>query len=192
MIKSIKTFAAALAAVLALQVGTADAATTVNVGDNIGDFGVVNGSISGTPNPGFPNAGNPVSFDYEAGEDLKIMFEGFSLTSNGFTAGADIASLTYRLLKNGSEVLSSGFDPINIGGNVANSTELFGPLLLGAGDTFSVEVGSGDVQLQNNVLLSLVFEAMPAPIPLPAGGVLLLTVMLAGGYAARRRQTATA
>lgn len=176
----VKTLAAAALALvvssgaaLAVVVGPKD----VSNGDSVADVGIL-----------IP--GDTVSFQYNAVDTFRV--PDFSLTANGFSFGADISNLTIDLFRGGTLQQTLAFSPVNIGNPVSNATEIFGNLVLTSGDSFRVNVFETSGPNSLPVLLTLTFAAVP--VPLPAGGLLLLTALAGGGMAMRRRraQLATA
>jgi hypothetical protein len=179
MFDKFKFLAAAAVASVTLTAGSAQAVTTVSVGDNILEQQIL-------------QPGTTSVFDFIALERLKV--RDFILQATGFNAGQDVQNLIVEVtgaLGTSLATLTFGGDgSIVVNGNQGAGTLSLVDQALDANDTFSISVTDG--VNQENVGLQLVFDATAAPIPLPAGGVLLGSALLIGGVAARRRKETAA
>jgi hypothetical protein len=173
MFNKIKGLALAAGAAVALSAGSAAAVTVVDVGDNVLEQQLI-------------SPGGTVEFNFQATKALRV--QDFIIQAIGSNAGADVLNLEVEVFGAGGNSLGvSGFgDNLSVNGSQGAGTIFLQNQNLKGGETFSITVTDG---IQNNIGLQLVFDAV-APIPLPAGGLLLGSALLAGGLVARRRKAA--
>ena len=163
------------AASLALA-SSAAALTTVNVGDEIGEFAAL-------------ASGGTIELEFVAGEDLII--ESFAFSGTGFANGSDLAGTTFGI----NSTTGGVFETISTG-PVSAATGFLPGASFSAGESFSIFFDDTDPDNNGTVLLTLSFEAIEpvttvAPIPLPAaGGMLLGALALGAGIARRKSQKA--
>ena len=124
--------------------------------------------------------GGTLVFSFEVVEDLDI--DTFSVSATGTNSGDDIRNVTFAY----DSVTGDTFDNVFSVGKVGAGFDFvpgFGPYA--AGDTFSFTFTDGIV---DNVGITLSFETViPAAIPVPAAGGMLLLALLGAGAVARRR-----
>jgi hypothetical protein len=166
----LKTTAAALAAAMMMGSAALASTTTIDVGDLIRE-----------------------DIDFNAGEAMAMMATftaARNLSVNALTVSvngsqSDIQKFTINFnAPNKSD--SRPFDPINPPPGAATSNETFAPpkFIVLAGQQFSIEL---DPSSPVDAATFFDITGTTAPVPVPAAGVLLLSVMAAGGVAARRR-----
>lgn len=130
----------------------------------------------------FPNDTLDFSFDVQEALDIETI----SIAATGTNGGLDLGAVTFSY--NGGP--SQSFGTINNFGGVGAAFSFIpggGPFA--AGDTVTISFLDGIVR---KVGVTVSFDtAEIAPIPLPAAGLMLLTV-LAGGTAVARRKAKTA
>jgi hypothetical protein len=116
-------------------------------------------------------------------EDL--VFNGISISATGTNSGNDLPKLTYSV--NGGTpqavAVAGTFGTNSFGGGFSG----FGGSFT-TGDSFTFQFATGNTT--NNVAATFSFEtfAPAAPVPLPAGGLLLGAALMAGGAAAACRK----
>lgn len=124
--------------------------------------------------------GDAIEFRFTALDDFKIA--SFSMSGTGTNAEADVRDIRFGL----TEPASSFFTTVSSVGVTAAGFGFLPGMSYAMGDVFSVFFTDG---ITNDVGLTLSFDTMPvAPIPLPAAGLLLGPVLLAGAAAALRRR----
>lgn len=169
--KFLKT-AAVTAALAIASVTAASAATTITTNESyITTGGVV-----------LPTNGS-YQYDYQALTDLSIA--NFALSAVGDSD--DITQLQAGFVPNNgaNTVLVAFFAGSNVPGG-----GLLSGLTLSAGDTFSIlfEVIAGG-SLSKAVGVQVSFDTTPpAPVPVPAAGVMLISALGAAGFAVRRKK----
>ena len=127
------------------------------------------------------NPGEEIQYTYNVTEDLVI--DQFSLSATGNSGGADVADITFGFTSPGT----SGYTTIVTVGTSSAGLGFLPGLELAAGDTFSIYYGDG---IDHPVSVTLSFLTLaPAPIPVPASGILLGAALLGmGAYATRKRK----
>ncbi|PZX13512.1 putative secreted protein [Palleronia aestuarii] len=174
---------AATAVALSLSAGMASAVTTVNANDEVLSVGGVVTAGSGTS----------FQYDYQVSEDLFV--REFALSAVGFNNGTDIEKIMASLIPgDGDSVMLDAAENTDTDAGAGRVT--FGGAFLSgmsfqSGDTFSIlfRVEDGSTTSSNvGVQASFTPVAAPTPVPVPAAGGLLLTALLAGGFAARRKK----
>ena len=124
--------------------------------------------------------GGTLVFEFKVAADLDI--DTFSISATGTSAGDDIRNVTFAY----DGVTGDTFDNVFAAGRVGAGFDFvpgFGPYA--AGDVFSFTFTDG---ITNDVGITLSFETvLPAVIPVPAAGGMLLLALLAAGALVRRR-----
>lgn len=166
-----------LAAAAAIVVPFAAGAVTISNDVNVGNFY----SFTSVIQPG-----GDVEFKFNVLDHVKI--DGFAIaaTASGRTgaqASADIADVTFGF----SLPATNNFTTTGSFGNVAFGGGFLTGGVYKPGTSFSIFFQDGIV---NDVGLTLSFAT--TAVPLPAAGLLLAPVLVAGGVAAARRRKALA
>ena len=126
--------------------------------------------------------GQEIEFSYNVMEDLNIA--SFALSASGNSAGADIGEITFGFTSPGDTHYTT---IVSIGSSTFGGGFLPG-VQLSAGDTLSIYFTDG-IAHPVSVTLSFLTTA-PAPVPLPASGLLLAAAVLGmGAYASRKHKT---
>ncbi len=168
--------AAATAAIAIMPFAASAATVFTQDADLSADVGY---SFSGTTSAG-QSGGN---FNFTVLEDFSI--NGFSLTASGTSSGTDIENTTYEITDPLDEESTFGFI-LTTGTSSFGAAGVEGVTEFSAGDTFSVLFNTAPDALNPiSYTVSFLTEA-PAPVPVPAAGLLLLTAL--GGTAAMRRR----
>ncbi|OSP54316.1 hypothetical protein [Pseudoruegeria sp. SK021] len=125
--------------------------------------------------------GTSAEYNFNVMEDLKV--NNFSITANGNNFGADVGSVRYSV--NGADAQAL---------TISGSGESQSGYAFSVGENFS----AGDVvqflfsyAIKDDITLSLAFATGPAdvaPVPLPAAGLLLGSLLVAGGTVAARKK----
>jgi ABC-type glycerol-3-phosphate transport system substrate-binding protein len=180
MLKRFKALVAAAVAATLFSGGAALAATVVTAPTaNIMAGNIVTSNQLLNPN------GN-IQFQYTVqGGDLEI--QGLQIQAIGSNSGTDVSNLDLTVTGLASTV--GPFVPnLNVTGPIGSSFVELPDQVLSDGTVFTIFVQDGIV---NAVSIQLSFATGDvAPIPLPAGGLLLGSALLMGGLAARRRKAA--
>jgi len=158
------------AAMLALPVA-AGASTVTYTSDLYADDYITEATVL--------NPGDEIEFTYNVMEDLDIA--SFALAASGNNAGADIGAITFGFASPGDTHYTT---IVSIGSSTFGGGFLPG-VQLSAGDTLSIYFNDG-IEHPVSVTLSFLTTA-PAPIPLPASGVLLAVALLGMGVYASRK-----
>ena len=167
-----------LSAAAVIALGTAgSAATVVNGGAlNAGDTGLATG---------LTNPGDLISFTYTANEDLRVL-DFLSVTSNGFSGGTDLSLVEFGYTSAAAGNVTTSYSSISDnGGSSSAGAELAG-FNLSAGDSFTFFFeydGAGALVTSHQLTFSTA-----APVPLPAGGLLLIGGL--GAFAVARKRKA--
>lgn len=129
--------------------------------------------------------GDAIEFRFTALDDFKII--SFSVSGTGTNAEDDVRDIRFGLV----DPASQAFTTVSSVGNSAAGFGFLPGMTYAMGDVFSVFFTDG---ITNDVGLTLSFDTAPvAAVPLPAAGLLLGPVLLAGAAAAlRRRKSARA
>lgn len=129
--------------------------------------------------------GDAIEFRFTALDDFKIV--SFSVSGTGTNTEDDVRDIRFGL----TEPTSNAFTTVSSVGSSAAGFGFLPGMTYAMGDVFSVFFTDG---ITNDVGLTLSFDTTAvAPIPLPAAGLLLGPVLLAGAAAAlRRRKSARA
>ena len=123
--------------------------------------------------------GDEILFSYNVMDDLNIA--SFALSASGNTADADIGHITFAFTSSGDTHYPT---IVSIGTSTFGGGFLPG-VQLSAGDTLSIYFTDG-IAHPVSVTLSFLTTA-PAPVPLPASGVLLAVALLGMGVYASRK-----
>ena len=123
--------------------------------------------------------GDEILFSYNVMDDLNIA--SFALSASGNSAGADIGNITFGFTSPGDTHYTT---IVSIGSSTFGGGFLPG-VQLSAGDTLSIYFTDG-IAHPVSVTLSFLTTA-PAPVPLPASGVLLAVALLGMGVYASRK-----
>ncbi|UWQ23215.1 hypothetical protein [Jannaschia sp. W003] len=176
MTKTLKITAAALAATLALGTG-AQAATSIGKNDAI----TVTDKLPKTAGV------DSQTISFMATEALKLT--GAVIGATGSNSGDDLAKLLVNFFIDGVLQAQKDFTPINVFGTVGEGRAGFTPptFNIASGQTFSFEVFEDSGNVSGNAQVGLSATVATAPVPVPAAGVLMLSLMAAGGFASRRR-----
>lgn len=134
-----------------------------------------NYSFSGVIAPG-----DDLQFRFTVLDDLFI--PNFAVSASGNDAKADVEEIRFGLI----QPVTGEFTLIEAVGDVASGLGFIEGMAFDAGDMFSVFFSDG---IENDVAVTVSFgsEAL-SPVPLPAGGLLMVPFLLAGGIAAWRRR----
>lgn len=157
---------AALAAVLTASAGVAGA-VPIAPGDSIDDSGFF-----------LPNGGS-LTFSYEVASPVSI--SGFTFGGAGFNSGIDLAAVTITI---------DGGTPFSFG-NYAGAFPVTGDATAPGGvfsSDFDIVFDSSAIGTPNGTIVGVQFNI--AAVPLPAAGLMLLSLLAAGGVASRCRKTA--
>lgn len=159
-----------LAATSAIALAGAAAASTVTA-LSVDDFAI---------NGGLTDAGETLSFTFTASEALRVQ-NFVSVSSVGLSGGADLALVTFGI--EGAFNISETYDAFAVNGATTQADSSLPGFDLAAGETFTVffEYGDGVAPTSHQ------FSFATTAVPLPAGGLLLLTAL--GGFAALRRKS---
>ena len=158
---------AGLAAIVALA-PMAASAVTVNAGDKVLEQGII------------PAGDGSLTFSFDAGSDFNV--NGFLVGGQGFNMGSDLQLVTF----DGPGGTNYTFTSILTGPSGLSNGERFIPgfFSFDEGDTITFDFsGNGN---DDQVGIQVNFEALP--VPLPAGGLLLLSALGAGVVASRRKK----
>jgi hypothetical protein len=155
------------AAVLAVLPLAAPAATLYQTDLRAGDF--YTNAVPVAP-------GSALEFRFNVLEALRI--QAISLSATGNTSGDDVNSITFGY----GPITTQHFSTIGTVGTTAFGGGFLPGATYAVGDSFSVFVN--DI-VTNPASLTLSFST--ASVPVPAAGLLLGSVLLAGGAVARRR-----
>ncbi len=171
MLTPTKTLLLATAAAISMP-ALATAATLVSTTNLVAN---ANYALTSVISPG-----ERIEFRFFVMEDLEI--DDFSVSGTGTDFEEDLLEITYGLTNPPTENFS-------VFQNIGSAAAAFGFLdgaIFQAGSTFSFFFGDG---IDNDVGVTVSFETGTiAPIPLPASGLLMLPVLLGGGFAAWRRR----
>jgi hypothetical protein len=145
-----------------------------------------------------PTAGiDLATYEVTATEDL--LFAEILLQGAGFNSGNDLNALTIEFSVAGSLVSSAPFQftgSTSPAGALSEGSSAFAPppISVSAGDMIEFSIFETNADgISDPITLDLLLTTQrPAPIPVPAAGVLMLSLMAAGGFAAHRRRKAAA
>ncbi|WP_371158429.1 VPLPA-CTERM sorting domain-containing protein [Jannaschia sp. 2305UL9-9] len=178
MTSTIKTIA--LAASVAVAGAAASAATLTSGGAlNIGDDASIATNIAPTS--------SSVGYTFTALEDMRVN-DFISVSATGNQSGASIAQLTFGYTGASiNDITGATLDSTII---LPGSTTAFGGgtlpgFILRTGESFTFEFQNGSA---STVAATMNFTT--AAVPLPAGGLLLLTALAGAGAVARRKKKA--
>lgn len=168
----------ALAAVAAFVAPVTASAATFNEDLNVG----VSYSFAQVVSPG-----GSFNYVFNVLDDIEI--SAFSISATGTGSTAAIAENDVRDIRFGFSLPATNlFSVVQSMGTTAAGFGFLPGGSFSAGDTFSIFFVDGIV---NDVGLTLSFlTEAPAPVPLPAAGLMLAPVLIAGGVAAVRRRKA--
>lgn len=162
------------AAAMFLLPAAAGAATVTTADLTAGEFVSAAGVLA---------PGDQLEFRYNVLQDLNIA--SIAVSGTGNSSGLDLAAARFGY----TSPATSMFTDITTDGTSTFGGGFLPGLTLLAGEMFSVFFDDG---IDESIAVTLSFQTAPAPIPVPASGVLLGGVLLAiGAFAKRGRQGGT-